>query len=145
MGGGETKTVQPYSVDEAGLSDFIRSGTGSQFANTYKPGSSYVDTGEQLLGYAPGTSGGGQDSTAMLREFEKWSAANAQTKANWSNYSNAVNANEGGQGDNTITVGDAVGQRQQLLGALANAGNPTEPTPGLGSMVKLMQNGKAAK
>jgi hypothetical protein len=76
----------------------------------------------------------------LVNEFETWMKSNQQTQQNWQNYANAVNANNGGEGDNTITTGAAVSQRNQLLGALANP-NATTPTPGLGSFGSVMGAG----
>lgn len=150
-GGGGVSTGTAYDVDQEQLSSFMQSEQGKQYSDSYNPNNSYAKVGDSLQSYDPKKIDSsalglyrtvGQDVGPMLTAFQQWMKGNAQTQTNWQNYASAVNANEGGQGDNTITGGAAQGQRQVLLGALANAGNPTSPTPGLGSMGTLMKNGK---
>jgi hypothetical protein len=98
-------------------------------------------------------SGGGDPSTAtggwkdvdlgLVNTFEGWMKSNEQTKTNWKSYADTAAANEGGEGDQTITSGAAQGQREALLGALANPNQPTSPTVALGTMGMLKKNGVA--
>ena len=135
-GGSDTPTFTPVDVDQGNLGQFMQSQAGQAYASLYKPGDSYVQSGSTISSVGNGSCGAGRDVTAMMTAYDAWMTGMGQTKTNWENYAATVAANEGGEGDNTITSGPAVGQRQALLGALANAGNPapTQPTPGLGSM-----------
>ena len=132
-GGGDNPTSTAYSVDEASLSQFIKSGQGAQYASQYTPGNTYyqISDGSYFTQGKDNSQGG--YVTEMMNAYNSWKTGQNQSQANWQNYANIVNANEGGQNDNTITTGPAVSQRNDLLGALANAGNPTTPTPGLGT------------
>lgn len=89
-------------------------------------------TNAQNTAAAANSAAPGPDVTQFMTAYESWQAGNNQSQQNWKNYSQAVAANQGGEGDNTITTGAAVGQRQQLLGALA--AEPTVPTEGLGPL-----------
>lgn len=135
-GNGSASTGTPYSGDTSQLGAFIASNEGQQFASSYNPTNLYAQVGTSIQSYAPGTNLNqttvGQDVVAMMNAYNAWVAGNAQTQTNWANYAGAANANEGGEGDQTITGGPAQSQRTSLLGALANAGNPTTPTTGLG-------------
>lgn len=160
-GGGGVSHAQNLEIDQGALAKYMTTQEGQQFAKMYNPGNAYATVGDSIQAYDPdqykqhfGTTGNGQanvadrtevgpDVSGMIKAFQAWQAGNAQTQANWQNYTNLVNANAGGEGDNSIITGVAQGQRTQLLGSLANAGNPTVPTPGLGSMGTLTQNGKA--
>jgi hypothetical protein len=155
-GGGDVSTSQPYDVDQGQLAQFMTTAAGQQYASMYNSKNGYVQVGESIQAYdnngqwGPGGPTGfqtvGPDVRPMIDAFHSWAAANQQSQTNWQAYANQVSANEGGQGDNTVTVGAAAGQRQTLLGSLANAGNtpaasadgsgvgnPNNPTPGLGS------------
>lgn len=79
----------------------------------------------------------------LLNEFENWTKSNQQSQQSWQNYADTAAANEGGEGDQTITSGAAQGQREALLGALANPNTPTQPTVALGVMGTLKKNGVA--
>lgn len=96
-------------------------------------------------GGAPDVSGGGWGNVDLnlVNTFEGWVKSNQQSQSNWQNYADSVTANEGGEGDQTITSGAAQGQREALLGALANPNQPTEPTVALGVMGTLKKNGVA--
>ena len=134
---GGSSGVPDYAIDPSQLALYMQSEAGKGFAGT----GVYNPAGQYLMGTGaggPGTVGytntaNGLDTTAFIQAFQSWQAGNQQTQQNWQNYSEAVAANGGGEGDQTITSGLGVSQRNQLLGALANAGNPTTPTPGLGS------------
>ena len=136
--GSGTSSATPYSFDTSQLQAFIGTTAGQQYAGLYNPSSSYYQVGDSIQASSSANETGaktaGTDVTAMVQAYQNWVGSNNQTKTNWQAYADAVNANGGGEGDNTITQGAAVSQRNQLLGALANVGQPTAPTPGLGSM-----------
>lgn len=142
--GADTVTA-PYTKDTSQLGNFIQTAAGAQYASLYAPGATYtqVNSGAVLssknTNKISSTDAQGTDVSAMLNAYQAWASGNAQAQTNWQAYADKANANAGGQGDQTITTGPAVGQRAQLLGALA--GQPTTPTPGLGSMGTLTQNG----
>ncbi len=148
--GSGTPTYQDSGIDQTQLAQFMNTEQGKQFSNSYDPTKAYAQSGNSYIFYDPtkaipgghttlvanyGRNGQQVDPTAMINAFKEWQVGNDQTKQSWNSYAEAVAANEGGQGDNTITTGAGLGQRQALLGALTNAGNPipTTPTPGLGS------------
>lgn len=142
-GGGGQSTATSYDIDKGQLAEFMKTGEGQKYAQLYNPKNNYAQIGDSIQSYDPDKITGdhlsmygkvGNDVIPLINAFKSWTTGVQQTKANWDNYATAVNANEGGQGDNTITAGAAVSQRKVLLGSLANAGSPTTPTPGLGSM-----------
>lgn len=152
MSGGSHSTphyaYNSEDIDKNQLSQFMQTQEGAQFSSAYDPKLSYARSGDKYAFYDPKVTGGNfntmlnfdrngnaVDATPMINAFKAWQAGNTQTQTSWQNYSNAVASDGGGQGESTITSGPAMGQRRQLLGALANAGNPvpTTPTPGLGN------------
>lgn len=151
MGGSGSSTAQPYTMPgtDAQLQQFIKTQAGQQYASMYQPNQSYAQVGNSIQVGSPGDYMGsvngntqvGPDVSAMMTAFGNWMSSNAQTQTNWQNYANAASANEGGEGDQTITSGAAQGQREALLGALANPNAATSPTVGLGSMALLRKNG----
>lgn len=152
-GGGGVSTSTPYTGDLSQLSTFMTTASAAPYRDLYNPDNGYVQIGDSIQsynakggGFGPGGPMGmqtvGPQVNAMIDAYHAWVSGNNQTQANWQSYANQANAVEGGEGDNTITTGPGVSQRNALLGALANAGNPTVPTGGLGSMGTLMANGK---
>lgn len=145
-GGGDSPVYTPKGYDPNDIASFMKTQNAAPFTpeqlsmlhETFN-----VQQGPNPLApMAPFKDGRWQPvNLDMVNAFEGWVAANNQTKQNWNNYASLVNANQGGEGDSTITSGPAQSQRNQLLGALA--GNVTKtPTPGLGSFGTLLQNGK---
>ena len=146
------------SVDDASLQTFLKSANGAAYASSYAPGATYTQIGSNIYsggatwkpnqvggvntdssGTIPPVGGmtdpagsgsvqGGTNVTAFMMAYQAWLAGQNQTAANWKNYAETVSANAGGEGDNTITSGAAVGQREALMGVLAQ---PTAPTPGM--------------
>lgn len=161
MGGSSSGTPQnntsvtgtaSSTYDPAQMKQFLNSAAGAQYASSWNPAWTQVvpSAGNSTPGrwYAGGQSApvpkgpfggsgnyttGQTDVTDAYNAFTAWQTEIAGTQANWQNYSNLANANEGGEGDNTITNGAAMSQRNALLGSLANAGN-SGPTAGLGIM-----------
>lgn len=122
------------SASSGQLKAFTQSQAGAQYAALYDPNAVYsYDGNSSFLAYNPSTKDQ-WDVSGFVNAFKTWNNSNQQTQTNWQNYSTAVGANQGGEGDNTITSGPAVSQRNSLLGALANAGRTTAPTPGLAVM-----------
>lgn len=136
-GGSNNQSASPYDFDQAQMQSFLRSGIGSKYSGQFNPAYAYSKVGDQIYAYDPKRTsndnvnavsevGGrfadmmGPNMTQMFGDFDAWMKANAQTQTNWQNYADAANANQGGEGDQTITEGAAVGQRQQLLGAIGN-------------------------
>lgn len=141
-GGSNNQNASPYEFDQTQMQSFLRSGQGAKYQGQFNPAYSYSKIGDQIFGYNPSQTNNdiinaesevgtksvalGPNMTQMFGDFEAWMKSNQQTQTNWENYADAANASQGGEGDQTITEGAAVGQRQQLLGAL---GNPNSAGP----------------
>ena len=143
-GGGTSQASGPppqdvVPVDATQLAAFLNTQAGQQYSNVYRPGQTYVNTGSgtgaQVLVYGAQGSDPNANATAMLTAYTNWLAGNTQAQANWQNYANLANLNEGGENDQTITQGAAVSQKNAILGAGAYPTNPPPggATPGLGS------------
>lgn len=146
-GGGSQANVSTYDVDQKKLQEFMNSGAGKAYAGQYDPNQVYEQDGKIVYSSRPGEtmftqagderklptdnpSRANRDVTTFMNAYQVWLKGDTQTAANWQDYAAAVDANKGGEGDNTITEGAAMSQRQQLLGTLAN---PNVPATGLGT------------
>lgn len=142
-GGGGVSTSDPIDIDKNALATFMTTESGKQYASMYNPAHSYAQIGDSIQYYdtAAFDSGGARgfrtlsaDVSPLINAFKAWQSGNQQTQTNWQNYAQTVDANKGGQGDNTIITGAAEGQRQQLLGALAFGGSKPNDNRALGNM-----------
>lgn len=136
FGGSGSDTVSPpgqkINLDSNLMNGYLGSKSGSAYAGQYDPSAIYYQNDNGT--YFSMKNGSISDVTGLIKGYQAWTASNDVTNKNWQNYANAVNANEGGQGDQDITSGAAQGQRQVLLGALANAGNPTSGSAPIGTV-----------
>jgi hypothetical protein len=148
--------------DPTGVAQFANTGTGQKWTPQQIQGL-YTAYGIVPAGagapssYVSANAGQGAGSVnttntaidpALIAAYQEFTAGNSQTQQNWTNYSDLVNANEGGEGDTTVTAGAATSATSQALGSLAgvNVNAPTTPTTGLGSMgaqSNLVKNGVA--
>ena len=129
-GGSNSYTTTPLDINHDQMKQFVQSGQGQQYAPLYDPNQVYYGINGQSGIYAqvPGSKQKGINVDDMIHAFSVWQTGDNATKASWQNYAALANANSGGEGDQTITTGAALGQRQALLGAM---GNPTQGTPGI--------------
>ena len=114
------------------ISAFLNSQAGQQYASLYNSSANYYYDGNSSFHAV--ANGDEWDVSSFINAYKTWETGANLQQTNWQNYANAVNANEGGEGDNTITTGASQSQRNQLLGSLANGGNTPTPTSGLGTL-----------
>jgi hypothetical protein len=154
-GGSDNPTYTAKNYNPADVAAFANTQSGQKFSpeQLNMLYTAYgVSQGPNGLGVVAGPKGGDPNNPTgawnnvdlnLVNTFEGWVKSNQQSQNNWQNYADSVTANEGGEGDQTITSGAAQGQREALLGALANPNQPTQPTVALGVMGTLKKNGVA--
>jgi hypothetical protein len=118
---------------------FLNSEAGAQYASTWNPAWKQIvpsaggaTPGQWFAGgdarpedpsnpNAGNLTSGATNVTALYNAYTNWLNGQNETSANWQAYQQAVNGSQGGEGDNTTLTGDAVSQRNQLLGANSSA------------------------